>query len=82
MILEFYGKECSHCVAVAPVVERLKSEGMEIEQYEVWHNEEHAARQREYDRGRCNAVPFFVNTKTDRFICGEADYDELKALAQ
>lgn len=82
MLMEFYGKECSHCVAVAPIVERLKSEGIEIKQYEIWHNEENAARQRECDRGRCNAVPFFINTKTDHFICGAASYEGLKALAQ
>lgn len=82
MLLEFYGRECSHCIKMAPLVERLKKEERAaVEQYEVWHNEENAAKFEALDKGRCGGVPFFINTETDKFLCGEVSYDELKAWA-
>ena len=30
----------------------------------------------------CGGVPFFYNTKTEKFICGEADYETLKKWAK
>lgn len=80
MLLEFYGKECPHCVRMEPVLRRLKEEGAEIREYEVWHNAEHAKKMDEYDRGRCGGVPFFVNPETGKFVCGEAPYEELRAI--
>ncbi|MBI4134806.1 MAG: hypothetical protein HY471_01710 [Candidatus Sungbacteria bacterium] len=79
MLIEFYGDECLHCARMAPLVEKLKEEGIEITQYEVWNNEENARKMTEYSRGLCEGVPFFVNTETKSFICGEVSYEELKA---
>lgn len=82
MLLEFYGEECPHCIKVKPLVEKLEQEtGVKIEKYEVWHNEENVKKAREYDKGLCGGVPFFFNTETNDFICGEADYERLKAWA-
>lgn len=66
-----------------PLVERLKKEqGVEIESLEVWHNEANEAKFVEMDKDRCGGVPFFINTQTDKWICGEATYEELVAWAK
>ena len=58
-----------------------KEEGVKVESLEVWHNKENEARLLEIDKDLCGGVPFFYNTNTKKFICGEADYDELKDWA-
>ena len=80
-LLEFYGKECPHCIRLQPVIDVLKEEGYKITQYEVWHNEKNAAKLEEYDRGFCGGVPFFVNTVSKRFLCGGGDAKTLRAWA-
>ena len=83
MLLEFYGTECPHCVRMHPLVERLeKEEGVSVQKYETWHNEENAKKMPEYDRGLCGGVPFFYNTDTKKFICGETSYEELLKWAR
>lgn len=83
MLLEFYGRECPHCHNMDPLVDRLEKEtGVKLEKIEVWHNTENAKKMEEYDKGRCEGVPFFVNTETDDIICGESSYEELKKWAQ
>ena len=79
MLLEFYGKECPHCNRMHPLVERLEKEaGLKVEKYEVWHDEENAKKMEEYDNGLCGGVPFFYNTETKDYICGEASFEDLK----
>jgi hypothetical protein len=66
-----------------PLIERLQvEEGIDIEQYEVWHNEENARKFEEYDKGYCGGVPFFINTTTGKWICGETSYEEFKTWAK
>lgn len=82
MLLEFYGKECPHCNQMHPLVARLEKEaGVKVEKYEVWHDEENAQKMEEYDKGYCGGVPFFYNTDTGEYICGEVSYGELKKWA-
>lgn len=82
MFIDFYGKGCSHCIKMMPLVERLDKEaGVKVEEYEVWHNEENTNKMEEYDKGRCGGVLFFVNTDTDSIICGVASYQELRNWA-
>lgn len=81
-LLEFYGETCPHCLKMAPLVEQLKGEGFEVEQYEVWNNEENAKKMQEYDTGLCGGVPFFYNTDTKKFICGSTEYEQLLAWAK
>ena len=82
-LLEFYGEECPHCQHMKPLIERIeKEEGVQVESVEVWHNDENATRLEELDNGKCGGVPFFYNTKTEKFICGGAEYDELKEWAK
>ena len=81
-LIEFYGTECPHCVKMEPLIERLADEtGLKIKRFEVWHNEANAKMLEETDKGFCGGVPFFFNTKTRAFVCGEASYDELKKWA-
>lgn len=82
-LLEFYGTECPHCVTMHALTERLeKEEGIKVERLEVWHNEENEKRLLELDKDLCGGVPFLYNTKTNKWICGEASYEELKDWAQ
>jgi len=82
-LLEFYGDNCPHCAKMAPLIERLKTEdGLEVEKLEVWHSEENAGKMSEIDKGLCGGVPFFYNTETKAYICGVADYDDLRAWAK
>jgi hypothetical protein len=61
---------------------RLEKEtGVKLEKYEVWHDEANAKKLQEYDKGLCGGVPFYFNTDTSKYICGESSYDELKAWA-
>ncbi len=81
-LIEFYGRECPHCEAMEDKVDRLEeNEDVSVERLEVWHDEENAERQQELDGGKCGGVPFFYNTETDGWICGEAPYDRLVAWA-
>lgn len=82
MLIDFYGKECPHCLNMMPLVDRLEKEAsVKVERYEVWHDEANAKKMEEYDNGQCGGVPFFVNTGTNAIICGEAPYEELKKWA-
>ncbi|MBI2551661.1 thioredoxin family protein [Candidatus Uhrbacteria bacterium] len=82
MLLEFYGTECPHCQVMMPMVDKLIKEGIEIEKYEVWHDEKNAELMKRYDAGLCGGVPFFFNTKTKKMICGEADEKEVRKWAK
>ena len=82
MLIEFYGLECSHCKNIEPLVSKLESEtGVHVEKLETWHNQENSQKQDEYDKGLCGGVPFFYNTETNKYLCGEVEYEELKKWA-
>ncbi len=81
-LLEFYGKECSHCIAMMPIVDKLIAEGFKIETFETWHDDKNAKKLEQYDRGLCGGVPFFYNTVSKQFICGEADEAALRKWAE
>lgn len=81
-LLEFYGQECPHCVRTHPLVERLEKElEVKVEKYEVWHNEANEKIMMQYDKGYCGGVPFFYNTKSNLWLCGEVGYEILKDWA-
>ena len=81
-LLEFYGTECPHCVRMHELVLRLdKEEGIKVESLEVWHNKENEAKLLLLDKDLCGGVPFFYNTKTTKWICGEESYETLKDWA-
>lgn len=81
-LIEFYGKECPHCIHMAPMIEQLEKElDIKIEKLETWHNEENAKKQEEFDKGLCGGVPFFYNTESKKFLCGSSEYEQLKNWA-
>ncbi len=82
-LLEFYGKECPHCVRMAPLIEQLEKElGVEVKKFETWHDEANEKLRAEKDAGgACGGVPFFVNEETGAKICGAVDYEKLKSWA-
>jgi len=81
-LLEFYGTECPHCEHMHELVAKLeKEEGVKVDTFEVWHNKENEAKLLELDKNFCGGVPFFYNTQTNTWICGEESYDKLKEWA-
>jgi len=82
MLLEFYGQECPHCLAMDELVGKLeKEEGVQVERIEVWHNAVNARRLAQIDKNLCGGVPFFFNTGNNQWVCGEASYEELRQWA-
>ena len=82
MLMEFYGKECGHCKKMEPLIDKLEQElGVKVQRMEVWHDEDSQKKFVDEARGICQGVPFFVNTETQKTICGEASYEKLKAWA-
>lgn len=81
-LLEFYGRECPHCIAMMPLVKQLEKEtGVKVQQYEVWHDPNNARLLQQYDKGFCGGVPFFYNEDTHEWLCGSQDYETFKAWA-
>jgi len=80
---EYYGTECHFCVQMAPLVEKLeKEEKLTVDKIEVWHNQANAAELQKIPEFRqCGGVPFFINTKTKKIICGAKDYESFKKWA-
>ena len=82
MLINFYGKECPHCIKMDELIEKLKSEtGAFVESRETWYNEENAKLLKKYDKGLCGGVPFLFNTENGKYLCGESSYEELKNWA-
>lgn len=82
-LLEFFGQECPHCFRMKPLLKKAEEElGVKFESCETWHNEENARLMEQYDKGYCGGVPFFYNTATNKWICGEVSYEEFKSFVQ
>lgn len=86
-ILEFYGAECPHCKNMEPIVAQVEQGlGFNVTKYEVWHDEDNRMIFMQYEGivtpacGGGMGVPAFVNTKTNKAICGEKTADELNAF--
>jgi len=85
MLKFFYGKECPHCHAMMPLVDRLEKENhVTVERLESWHNENNARALTEFDPNgeRCGGVPYFYNTESGQYLCGEQPYEQLVGWAQ
>lgn len=82
-LLMFYGTECPHCHTMMPLLDRLQTEeGLTVERLESWHDDANAKLLTSYDDGsKCGGVPFLINTKTNKWLCGSVGYEELKAWA-
>jgi hypothetical protein len=65
------------------LVEKLEKEkGVKVEQFETWHDETNARKLEDVDRGFCGGVPFFYNTESKKWICGEDSYEALVKWAE
>lgn len=86
-LLFFYGLDCPHCVTSEKVVDDLISEGFDIKKLEIWYNEENDKLLEEFDKpdpkgNCCGGIPFFINQKTGKTICGDAPAKEIRAWAE
>jgi thiol-disulfide isomerase/thioredoxin len=77
----FYGQECPWCHKMMPNVEQIELElGIVVQKLEVWHDEKNAKILEKLNKGRCGGVPFMINTKNDKWICGFTDASEVREL--
>lgn len=76
----FYGDECPHCENMMPKVEELEGENsVEVEQLEVWNDKENNEKMRDIEGFQeCGGVPFFYNTESEEWICGETSTETLE----
>lgn len=85
----FVGTECPHCDAMRPLVAKLQFEtGIVIDERDVWKSESDYRVLENYRADiiakdpECNGIPFFYNTQTGSFLCGEVSYKKLKEWAR
>ena len=82
-LVEYYGTECIHCNEMAPIIAQVEEElGVELVRKECWHNSANQAEFMKEAEGKCMGVPFFINKKTGKFICGATTYEKFKEWAQ
>jgi len=82
-IREKYGVPIESQFPDREAVEKLEKEtGLAMQKIEVWHNQANAAELQKIPEFRqCGGVPFFINTKTKKIICGAKDYESFKKWA-
>lgn len=87
-LLMFIGTECPHCDVMRPLVAKLAFEtGLAIDERDVWKSERDARLLENYraeiikSDPDCDGIPFFYNTNTKKYLCGEANYKSLKNWA-
>jgi hypothetical protein len=82
----FTGTDCPHCEVMRPLVAKLIYEtGAEIEERDTWKSQSEYRLLENYqsavgDRD-CDGIPFFYNTESGDYLCGEVSYKKLKAWA-
>jgi thiol-disulfide isomerase/thioredoxin len=87
-LIMFHARECPHCKAMMPHVERLETEEkIAFEKLEVWHNDKNADLMRSYRSviaPKCGGqlrTPTFFNADNNDVLCGEVSYEKLKEWA-
>ncbi len=81
MLYEFYGEECPHCQKMLKLTQKLMKEypTIKIIRKEVWHNKENMELVKKFDsEDSCGGLPFYYDTETKKWLCGEVSYAELK----
>lgn len=81
-LILFYGEECPGCAKVRKDVAELREEGIDIVELEVWHNKKNMKLVEKLDKEKCDGVPFFINKKSGKTICGAAPKNKIRAWAQ
>ena len=87
-ILMFHGRECPHCKAMMPLVDKLEAEtDLVVDRREVWHDEKNADLMRSHRSvltAKCGGqlrTPTFFKPDSDEVLCGEVPFEQLKAWA-
>jgi hypothetical protein len=82
-LLFFYGLECPHCLHMEKLVNKLMKEGYQVEKVEIWHNEDNNKLLEKLDceDEPCGGVPFFLNQKSKKTLCGEVTMKEIQEWA-
>ncbi|MBP6912907.1 MAG: hypothetical protein KBB86_03150 [Candidatus Pacebacteria bacterium] len=82
---EYYGLECPICEVMRERLDKLEHElQIPIKRFEVWHNKENMDRVEALEHNghvKVLGIPFFYNTQTGGYLCGEVSYAKLKAWA-
>lgn len=84
MLYEFYGEECPHCQRMLKITDKIMQDfpSIHIERKEIWHDKKNMALVKEYDvEDSCGGIPFYYDTETKQWLCGEVTYEELKDWA-
>lgn len=83
-LIMYYGEGCPDCIKMEPLLGKLLFEtGISLLQKEVWNDSKNEAEMLRHDKDdACGGVPFFLNTKTKKTLCGEVSYKELKKWAE
>jgi glutaredoxin-related protein len=87
-IIEFYGHGCPDCARVEPFVKKLKKEGFDIKQIEIWHSEENKKLMKkiigtllnDFNSGN-ESVPAFYSSSKPRerqLLIEPSSYEEIK----
>jgi thiol-disulfide isomerase/thioredoxin len=87
-LLFFYGTDCPHCEAMRPLIAKLAFEtGIILDERDVWVSQadyriyENYQNQVRVNDPDCLGLPFFYNTTTKAYLCGEVNYRTLKKWA-
>lgn len=61
-----------------------KEDGVRVQRLEIWHNEDNNKMLEKLDceDEPCGGVPFFLNQKNKKTLCGEVTYKEVKEWAK
>ena len=83
-LLYFYGKECPHCEKMEKILDKIEeNDGALFERLEVWHHKENMALLEELDSDEgCGGLPYYINTDTKKWLCGEVTEDEILDLIE
>lgn len=78
-IIFFFGTECATCHKIEPTVDKVAKEvGATVEKKETYHNSENQAELMKMAEGKCSQLPFMINTQNDKFICGDANEEQIR----
>lgn len=85
-LLMFVGTDCPHCMVMRPLLAKLAFEtGIEIEERDTWKNKADYKLLEKYQDQLgdpdCDGIPFFYNTQTGAYLCGQVNYAVLKEWA-
>jgi thiol-disulfide isomerase/thioredoxin len=86
-LLMFVGTDCPHCMAMRPLLAKLAFDtGIVVEERDTWKNQSDYRLLENYQEKigdkDCDGIPFFYNTKTEKYLCGEVNYKTLKKWAE